>query len=60
MLFELNNNYDMNLDYFNLNKYDKENLNKKNYNFNYNKIDNKNNDIDLENGYYLGNLFTNT
>ena len=52
MLFELNNDYtyDMDLDYFNLNKYDIDN-----------KINlNKNNEIDLENGYYLGNLFTNT
>ena len=48
MLFELNNDYtyDMNLNYLNLNKYD---INKKN-----------NDEIDLENGFYLGNLFTNT
>ena len=52
MLFELNNDYtyDMNLDYFNLNKY---NIN--------NKINlNKNNEIDLENGYFLGNIFSNS
>ena len=46
MLFELEDNYDINLDYFNLNN--------KNYNFK------NNNNIDLENGFYLGNLFTNT
>ena len=58
MLFELNNDYDMNLDYFNLNNLD--DYKKINYNKpNYNKTD-MNNKIDLENGYYLGNLFTNT
>lgn len=69
MLFELKNNdysYDMNLEYFNLNKYDNDNYelktyNKLNNNPNYNKINyNKNKELDLENGYYLGNLFTNT
>ena len=53
MLFEFKNNnndfYDMNLDYFNLNKYDINNNEFMNYN-NMNKSDN----LDLENGFYLG------
>ena len=57
MLFEFKNNnndfYDMNLDYFNLNKYDIKNNEFMNYN-NMNKSDN----LDLENGFYLGNIFS--
>ena len=59
MLFELNNdNYDLNLDYFNL----KNNNNNKITKYDFKKeinYENKNN-IDLENGYYLGNLFVDT
>ena len=60
MLFELNNDdYNLNLDYFNLKNNYK--TNKYNYeNENTIKYDNKNNDIDLENGFYLGNIFINT
>lgn len=54
MLFELKNDnhdfYDMNLDYFNLNKID---MNKFE-----NKYISKNDNIDLENGFYLGNIFS--
>jgi len=60
MLFELNNDdYNLNLDYFNLNNNYKTNK----YNFDSEKTinyNNKNNNIDLENGFYLGNLFINT
>lgn len=63
MLFEFKDNdlYDLNLDYFNLNKMDKINygmdsninLDKKYY------MQNKmNSDLNLENGFYLGNLFS--
>ena len=63
MLFELNgkDNYDVDLDYFNLNNNDKV------YNFiedyknsNFNNYKNDKNKIDLENGYYLGNIFIDT
>ena len=59
MLFEFKNSnndfYDMDLDYFNLNKYDIKNNEFKNYNKDYiNKRDN----LDLENGFYLGNIFS--
>lgn len=55
MLFELNDNYDINLDYFNL---DKMNMNKLN-NYNFSKK-NYNNNLDLENGFYMGNIFSDT
>ena len=59
MLFEFKNNnndfYDIDLDYFNLNQYDIKNNEFKNYNKDYiNKRDN----LDLENGFYLGNIFS--
>jgi len=54
MLFEINDNMiDSNLDYFNLSQYDYKNNYKKN---SYEKSD----IVDTENGYYLGNLFTDT
>lgn len=58
MLFELNNDdYNLNLDYFNLNNNYKTNK----FNYENEKYDNKNNNnIDLENGFYLGNIFINT
>ena len=62
MLFELNDNnnynYDINLDYFNLDKmnimnnYNNLNYSKKNYD--------KNNNLELENGFYKGNIYSNT
>ncbi len=66
MLFELNDKdvYDIDLDYFNLNKNDIKNYNFINNNYDnmydYNKLssyENKKNNIDVENGYYLGNMF---
>jgi len=57
MLFELNNeDYNLNLDYFNLNNNYKTNFEKDIIS----KYDKKNNNIDLENGFYLGNIFINT
>ena len=52
MLFEIkdNNVFDNNLDYFNLNKID----------LNYYNNDNKRTNLDLENGFYLGNIFIDT
>lgn len=67
MLFEFKNSnddyYDIDLDYFNLNKIDM-----KNYDFNTNydikshdkKYLNKRENLNLENGYYLGNIFSDT
>ena len=62
MLFELNDNnnynYDINLDYFNLDKmnimnnYNNINYSKKNYDMN--------NNLDLVNGFYMGNIYSNT
>ena len=54
MLFEIkdNNIFDTNLDYFNINKLDLDYYDNKN--------DIKRNDIDLQNGFYLGNIFTDT
>ena len=64
MLFELNDNmYDLNLDYFNLDKLDNNyNLNKmNNYNsVNYSNKNYNNGNIDLENGFYMGNIFSNS
>ena len=66
MLFELNNNdYNLDLEYFNLDKYDNYKMNKydkNNYDIKKYKNENnyKNKEIDLENGFYLGNLFTNS
>ena len=59
MLFEFKNSnndfYDMDLDYFNLNKYEIKNNEFNNFNKDYiNKRDN----LDLENGFYLGNIFS--
>ena len=55
MLFELNDNmYDINLDYFNL---DKMNMNN---NINYSNKNYKNSNIDLDNGFYMGNIFSKT
>lgn len=55
MLFELkDNDYNLELDYFNLNTYD---IDKKSE---YTKYNYKKDDVDLENGFYLGNIFTNT
>lgn len=60
MLFEFKNNfnnedlYSMNLDYFNLNKMD---MDKNISNMKYSSKDGK---IDLENGFYLGNIFVDT
>ena len=59
MLFELNNDYNIDLEYFNLDKYDNYKMNKyEKKDYNLNKY--KKNEMDLENGFYLGNLFTNT
>lgn len=58
MLFELNGKDDLNLDYFNLNNKDKVN-----YNFieDYENNNSKNDkSIDLENGFYLGNIYVDT
>ena len=58
MLFELNNNdYNLDLEYFNLDKYKMNNYDIKKY---ITEKNYKNNEIDLENGFYLGNLFTNS
>ena len=56
MLFELNDNkmYDLNLDYFNLDKMSMNNINYSNKNYT------KDNNLDLENGFYLGNIFIDT
>ena len=52
MFYELNDNdFDMNLDYFNIDK--KTNTNTL---YNYDNFG----ELDLENGYYLGNIFVNT
>ena len=61
MLFEFKNNknddfYDINLDYFNLNKINMDNQ----YKMNDKKITTKDGKIDLENGFYLGNIFVDT
>ena len=59
MLFELNgnDNYDVGLDYFNLDNNDKLYNFMDDYEKNMYKDDKK---VDLENGFYLGNIFTNT
>ena len=56
MLFEFNDNddlYDLDLSYFNLDKMDKLDNNKYSMNLK------NSNDLDLENGYFLGNIFSN-
>ena len=58
MLFELNNDYDLDLEYFNLDKYDNYKLN--NYDTKKYNTEKYNKEIDLDNGFYLGNLFTNS
>ncbi|MBQ3021447.1 MAG: spore coat protein CotJB [Bacilli bacterium] len=55
MLFETNKNdsYNLNLDYFNLNKIDIDNS----FN-NYDKFYEKRDNLNLENGFYLGNIYS--
>lgn len=61
MLFELNDNniYDIDLDYYNLNKVDLDLYDNKNF-YDIKKEYPKKNNIDIEKGFYLGNLFIDT
>lgn len=60
MLFEFKNSnddfYDMNLDYFNLNKLDNNDMK----NTGMSKYTSKDGKIDLQDGFYLGNIFVDT
>ena len=65
MLFELKNSnedfYDIDLDYFNLNKFDINNLDFNKFDMSHsNKYIGKRETINLDNGFYLGNVFSDT
>lgn len=63
MLFELKNDndeiYDIDLDYFNLNKINMNNFDFNNYDMkSHNKYMGKKDSVNFENGFYLGNIFS--